>query len=535
MYRLLIVDDEAIVRQGIIARLTHLWKKPMQSREAQDGQQALEIIKTWQPQIIITDIRMPNMDGLAFIRAARESSPGAQFIILSGYAEFTYAKEALSLGVIGYLLKPISSEALLDILSHAVKQLENQLQMDNVKQENELMRADLVAIDGQQKLLRLLSLAEESQPDQVVSLNKQLFQDNSRRHILAMIGISSPANPERWDDAVDRFRKLFQQNAIPAPAYIFPVLASSSRFYIVFGCGDGDGHAGLLQNGLERLLGTGLKSNEETWTVGLSEPCRLIDKKAHSQATQAFCQRLTQGNGHCYLFHPIRLTEFSQAFESDLSQLRSTIDRMDTRVIESRLRQMFSRQHPAAASPEYVWAAWFRIINMLMQLSAQPNATPYVPKENFVMDSLDRFRDKEEFITYLCQLISASIHPGNVEAMKVDMRISLVIEYVRTHFHEDLSINDLSYQYALSPNYFSSTFKKATGIGFVNYIAKLRMDKACSLLRNMDWSVAEIARSVGYNDSQYFFRIFKKYTDMTPLQYKRELGENRPSNERSQD
>lgn len=522
MYRILIVDDETIVRQGIIARLNHLWKQPLSSREASDGRQALEIIQTFKPQIIITDIRMPHMDGLSFIRAAKDMSPSVQFIILSGYAEFEYAKEAMTLGVIGYLVKPISSDTLLDMVDQAVQRLETQILLNHVKHENEQMRAELVAMDGQQKFFRLLNLSKESQPDQVELLNRQLFQDNSHSHILALMGMHSMMNPDRLEKIMDRFRNLFQQNTPPMPAYLFPCIGSNNRFYIVFGCLPESGQTCLLSNYLEKLLVMSMKNNGEIWTAGLSEPCYLIDSKALAQATQAFCQRLAQGNGHCYAFHPIDLNDYTHSFENDLSQLRNAIDRMDTRVIESRIQQMFSGKHPAAVCPDYIWAAWFRIVSMLMQLSTHTNSALYIPKESFGMDQLERFRDKEEFITYLYQLIIASIRHSNVEEMKVDTRIDLAIEYIRTHYQEELTLNDLSYQYALSPNYFSATFKKATGMGVVNYITKLRMDRACSLLRDTDWSVGEIARSVGYSDSQYFFRVFKKYTDVTPLQYKKD-------------
>jgi len=121
---LLIADDEALIRQGIIARLEYLNLKPNKVYEAENGRQALEIMKKHKVDIVITDIRMADMDGITFIKEARPNFPKVQFIILSGYAEFSYAEQAIRLNVGTYLLKPIANDALKEAIEGAIARLE---------------------------------------------------------------------------------------------------------------------------------------------------------------------------------------------------------------------------------------------------------------------------------------------------------------------------------------------------------------------------------------------------------------------------
>lgn len=112
MYKVLIVDDEQLIRSGMIARFQYLNFKFERIREAASGVEALALLEKEPADIVITDIKMPDMDGMTLIREAKEKYPGTQFVILSGYAEFEYAETAIELGVKSYLLKPISNDEL---------------------------------------------------------------------------------------------------------------------------------------------------------------------------------------------------------------------------------------------------------------------------------------------------------------------------------------------------------------------------------------------------------------------------------------
>ena len=123
MYRLLVVDDEEIIRSGILARLEYLNIEFDEIREASTGKEAFEILESWRCDIVITDIRMPDMDGLALIESAKVFWPDMKFVIISGYTEFEYAEKAIEIGVNAYLVKPLSNSALRDVMAKLFTQI----------------------------------------------------------------------------------------------------------------------------------------------------------------------------------------------------------------------------------------------------------------------------------------------------------------------------------------------------------------------------------------------------------------------------
>ncbi len=134
---------------------------------------------------------------------------------------------------------------------------------------------------------------------------------------------------------------------------------------------------------------------------------------------------------------------------------------------------------------------------------------------------LNSFDSREEFLQYLKMLLHSTFLPRNdIAASRVE-RIRHAIEYIRKHFSENLTLDGLSYQYALSPNYFSTVFKEATGMGVVSFLTGMRIENACYMLVNTELSVSSIAHRVGYSDAQYFYQVFKKSVGSTPMQYRK--------------
>ena len=129
MYKILIVDDESLIRQGIIAQLDFLGYEFEEIFEADTGKSALQITEISKPDIVITDISMPEMDGLSFVETAKSVKKNVKFILLSGYAEFSYAQKAISLGISEYLLKPVSSSKLKESIDKVISELKNEKQI----------------------------------------------------------------------------------------------------------------------------------------------------------------------------------------------------------------------------------------------------------------------------------------------------------------------------------------------------------------------------------------------------------------------
>ena len=139
MYKILIVDDESLIRQGIIAQLDFLGYEFEEIFEADTGKSALQITETLKPDIVITDISMPEMDGLSFIETAKSAKKNIKFSLLSGYAEFSYAQKAISLGISEYLLKPVSSSKLKESIDKVIAELKNEKQIKDTSIRKEIL------------------------------------------------------------------------------------------------------------------------------------------------------------------------------------------------------------------------------------------------------------------------------------------------------------------------------------------------------------------------------------------------------------
>lgn len=143
MYKLLIVDDEKVIRKGLIAKLAHNSISFSWIGEASNGKEALSFIECEHPNIIITDICMPVMDGIELMRCCNESFPKTKFIILSGYSEFEYAKQALNMGAIGYLLKPFDENDLVEAVTKAIREIKYLIQVEESAKQVNLLRKNM--------------------------------------------------------------------------------------------------------------------------------------------------------------------------------------------------------------------------------------------------------------------------------------------------------------------------------------------------------------------------------------------------------
>lgn len=522
--KLLIVDDEELIRKGIIARLSYLGFVFDGILEAESGTEALEAVKENGADIVISDIQMPDMDGLTFIREAKTVNPALRFLILSGYAEFAYAREALFLGVKAYLLKPLSNEELKNVMEKLLAEMERAADIQEKIVSGSRLKKREAEYSMEKKINTLLRL----------SLKDQKIDGNTGgRLLLAILTIDEKSCDRTFleeDMELIRFavRNVFNEVS-PHRLLLVNSLLNREQMYVVF---KSSGRETYSPDGMRReveLLFLQLRSVLEKkmgiyLTMAVSSPGRVLCKEMLQEAEAALRQRLLQGENNLYFFGDEELISEKQFTDMELYLLEQAMAESESEALRKHLDRLFYEEevrHQYGVS--YVRILLLRICNMLFkyygtEIQQSMGAADMMRR----FDTLEELSDIGKINSGLKSIISECMNGRRIQDSKARDKILLAAEYIKSHYRENMSVYSLAKRYHMSPSYFSTTFKKELERSAIHYMTEVRVERAMEYLKETTDSVAEIAEKVGYEDSQYFFRVFKKIAGITPLQYRQQ-------------
>lgn len=529
--RILIVDDETLIRQGIQARLEYLGFEFEKIQEADDGLKALSVLQEEEIDIVITDIRMADMSGLDFIRRAKPLYPHIQFMILSGYAEFSYAEQAIQLGVSAYLLKPISNDELKKVMNTALKELEKREEQYRI-----LKRGERILKENEQYLLErnLNALLHQLEPleGEALSLKQSIevyFTLQDRKLMTILINIDGDSYErdayDYQDNQLIRFaiRNIFNESSIKSDKIIINNLSNSNQLFAILSNRCGVTLRAEAEQLLSILQGNLWNRMHISTSIGISSIKDYLFIKGTKEAKKAFQQRMIHGNGNMYFYDDIRLLDSMQLPTAQLHMLNQYIERLDIGNIQFIINTIFSDESIGKYNVNYIRMMWVRIIGIVLKsansiLEKEPEKVEQLVFDVEELVSISSIKQLREHLwTVIVDCLNLE---SNVDATAKN-KMKLAVKYITEHYNEDIAINDLAERFTMSPNYFSSVFKKETGQTTLNYIKELRLKKAKEYLVGSEKSVVDIAKEVGYEDSQYFFKVFKKATGQTPMQYRK--------------
>lgn len=527
---ILIADDEALIRQGIKARLEYLNMKPVKLYEAENALQATEFLQNYDVDIVITDIRMPDMDGLAFIRQVKPLYPKIQFIIISGYAEFEYAEQAIQLGVKAYLLKPISNDALKKVMDDVLARIEEEENLERTVREGVRSIAEKKNYLFDKTVNDLLRSTEPfKEIGNVDEIVYQEFPIENRWLMMSVINIDAESyerkNFEYKDIDLIKFsiKNILMELPSQCQKVVVNNLANINQLFVLISHVNKNQIRMEVEKLFANLLNIMWKKMKVSLTFGISSVTDTISEVCNKEAQEAFLQRLLHGKNNLYFYDDIKILSATQFPVSELHMLRQYIERHDAGNIEFLINDIFSNEKIKKYNAAYIRIIWARIIQILLNVANPTFTNDLKNMEKLVLnfEIFDSFRSMDELRSYLYMLILDSIHMNADIDINAKNKIKMGIKYIQDNYNRDIAINELAEKFAISPNYFSTIFKRETGLTTVNYIKELRLKKACEYLVNSNKSIVDISKEVGYEDSQYFFRVFKKATGLTPLEYRR--------------
>ena len=533
----MVVDDEALIRQGLLARLEFLGFSFEKVLEAGGGMEALKILEEQAPDICIVDIQMPDLDGLTFIEQAKKhGGVDTQFILLSGYAEFSYAERAISLGVSDYLLKPLANEELSRAMNKAMGQLEEAARrraMDSSREQLARTQQDFWLEREINALLNEKNPWENrNRYPQLQERYPELLCAEEQMIMLGILNIEADSyrqgSFEREDVELLRFsvRNVFSELTSCGAKLIVDNLTNMEQMYLIFIGREPMSLREEAERIFARIYTLFEKKLDVFLSMGVSGCRKILDVNARREAEEALKWRSAQDRLNLCFHADRKMLEVKNFPTAELNLLGVHMERGDLEGMRRSIGRIFAEQYQSRYGAQFIHMILGRILNMT--LLAFPTGEGREDRLEDLMSGFalaDEISEPGELAEKLYTLLLRYIGQEFQEAHAED-KIRLAIQYMQQNFERNIAINELAGRYGMSPNYFSTMFKKETNQSAIAYLTNLRVQKAVWYLENTEESAVDISQRVGYEDSQYFFRVFKKTMGMTPLMYRKEYRKN---------
>lgn len=516
MYKILIVDDEKMIRMGMKNAIDWMKIGIDEVFTAASGNEALEILKKEEPQIMVTDIQMTEMTGLELIKAAREVVPELRVIVLTGFDNFEYARQSLRLQVQDFFLKPIDEDDLSDAIEKQLKEIEKL--KDEEKEQARLWRSQgSVAQMRLEQCMRNLVHEKNNKEMQLYILQKDFRFDIKQK--MSLILLEQGMYAESRDDG--KFRAMSVKNVCMS-------MIDSRNMGITFT--DEDGTIAIVC--FEKDDGDSVLEKTEELSDVLKDEFECKPKITVGSTVQGFENLVISYNDARYLLEHERenIQDIIQTmgaqnkkkmFWDIYSELRNImISNIGNTALVMKAFNTFSKATESYnLSPTIVRRCCFEIASSLSFAYMEDSGEMSDGKLDALSKSLASAGREEA-----CEITRMFIDqiPGNEEE-NVHYIISNAKHYIDEHLAEDISVSSIATNLYITPNYFSRLFKRITGEGCNEYIVRKRIEKARSLLETTSIKTGKIAMMVGYRDTNYFSLAFKKHTGKSPTKYREEM------------
>jgi two-component system response regulator YesN len=541
MLKIFLAEDEVIVRETIKRMIP--WENLGFELvgEAADGEMALPLLIRQQPDLLITDIKMPFMDGLTLARLAKKEVPGLKVVILSGYDDFNYAKQAINIGVEDYLLKPITKNALIERLTEIRSRYEDEkTQREYYEKFHREMQAyeknssrDFfeALVSGSLDMMEVYKRAEKLGLDIVAeSYNVLIFTMNCNEDFSGQReGYSS------WEaESLEMLEKFFT-------GHPFAMLFRSNVFsYGVLIKGEKNSireNTRICVEEIRKIFDR--KEDNKEWFVAVGESVERLSQiqKSYHSASRAFSQRyLYDGKVLCY--DEMLAMEKKDVTNDDSEYLQKVdVNALNPTILQKFLSnglleetKNFVQDYFYAIGQEPMESVVFRsyvilnvrfsVLSFLKELGCDTKTLEPEDTEEILAES---GRNMESTIAYAEKLVSQAIQLRDRNSGNKNRSIlKTAVDFIDQHYmEEDMSLNKAANAANVSANHFSALFSQNMGQTFIEYLTSLRMDKAKEYLRCTGMRSSEIAGEVGYKDAHYFSYLFKKTQGMTPSDYRK--------------
>lgn len=523
MIKVVLADDE----KKVVLLLQKLidWEK--QGFEivgiANDGIHALELVREKQPQLLITDIRMPGCDGIELIRQARELQPGIHFVIISGYRQFEYAQNALKYGVEDYLLKPLKKDDLNGILLRVREKLGEEAALEYQLKKSDEQRQSMLLSRLKRDIERQEDFLSAGEANETFGFR---FGGGSYCSVLIKPDISDAGQqPDVYQILMQHCLEIVRRevSAIASEwaADIWregiAVILNAEEYQMVD-----------VKQCLTRIRKEIEKQRDLFWDIRIAVlvgcPYSGLEHMTDSMREALWLCRDRICKNQAWRFASSEPIDFTHRYRMDSSQKKRFQEAAEYRNAEQFERELTESFHLLLQEKNLngqMVEDWFHEVVSVCVFAMEDNRKDAERTAQELEEDYWFCTSVQEVYTLLLR-IRQKIEQVNREKASQEARpITQAKRYIQEHFQEPLRLEDVSSIVGFNATYFSTLFKKETGQNFVDYLTELRINKAKELLCEADVSVSDAAELVGYRDLKYFSRLFKKTTGISPSDYKK--------------
>lgn len=541
MLKIFLAEDEVIVRETIKRMIPWEDLGFELVGEAADGEMALPLLLRQKPDLLITDIKMPFMDGLTLAKVAKKEIPGLKVVILSGYDDFNYAKQAINIGVEDYLLKPITKNALIERLTEIRSRYEHE---KTQKEYYEKFHREMQAyeknssrdffealVSGSMDMMEIYRRSEKLGLDIVAeAYNVLIFTMNCEEDFSGQ-----REGYSEWEaESLELLEEFFSENTsamlFRCNIFSYGVLIKGQKETI-------EENTRSCVSEIQRIFDR--KEQKRQWFVAAGEPVERLSQiqKSYYSASRASSQRYLYDENILY-YDEMASMEKKNVTEDDSTYLQKVdVNALNPAILQKFLSnglleetENFVKDYFYAIGQEPLESLVFRnyvtlnvrfsVMSFLKEIGCDTRTLEQEDTEDVLSESS---KSLENAIAYAEKIISQAIALRDQNSGNKNRSIlKTAVDFIDSHYmEEDMSLNKAANAANVSANHFSALFSQNMGQTFIEYLTNLRMNKAKEYLRCTSMRSSEIAGEIGYKDAHYFSYLFKKTQGMTPSDYRK--------------
>lgn len=524
MYSVIIVDDEALSRYALHVMLSKNLPDLNVVQECEDGASAVQAALTYKPDIVIIDIKMPGMNGLTASKSILEHLPGTTILILTAYDSFEYAREALTIGVRGYLLKPLIEKEVTETLLEITGNLSRSREIKNKDvEEKEIVSLAIPVIKKNLVASYINGTAAPALLDQYISLLPGLT--GSGFFMLFPLAPSSDNTQQLLSQPPADTYKQIIESVSQMMNFHKNVLIGDVSFHILplffhISSSDSSWHetACMLARKIITLLNQRFKLKSGAAFGGVYHACPLF--KSSYQEALGMLPTLLPGTITEYTAHSDSTAAvYPYAMEEQfVGALRSRDIEKARGYAQPLLNEIFAPRNSLQISKEYAIQLLSALKSLLHQLGFRQTSFDLYPFLCQIQSSVSEHQLKE----YVDYALNAFLEFLQSESLDKNYALIKKINYYMEHEPiQMVSLEGLSSYLNLTPQYVSKVFKEEYHLNFTDYITQKKISLAKPLLEKGTLSIQDVSIQAGYSDQNYFCRIFKKITGLTPKEYQK--------------